>query len=153
MKCSKCKRLVSAYLDRELGEAVAREVEAHLAACTGCRAEADAIRRTLNLLEDWQPIEPRLGLDALRERLKQRARPARQPVLPVPRWAAAALAVLSIGVGAALGVRVPQAPPAKAPSEQQVASAVGLPQYDDLIEASMARGINELPAEAEGAAR
>ncbi len=153
MKCSKCKRLVSAHIDGELGEAVAREVESHLASCSECRAEAEAVRRTLDLLGEWQRAEPRLGLDALHERLEQRARRAWQPLLPVPRWAAAALALASIAGGTALGGRVPQAPPEKLPSEQQVASAVGLPQYDDLIEASLAQGIGEPSADAKGGAR
>jgi len=153
MKCSKVRKLVSAYLDGELGEARAREVEAHLAACSDCRAEAEAVRRTLDLLGEWRPVEPRLGLEALRERLKQRAPRTWQPVLPIPRWAAAALALLSIWAGASLGLRVPQAPPAKAPSEHQIASAVGLPQYDDLVEASLAHGIGEPSPDAKGAAR
>jgi len=153
MKCSKVRRLVAAYVDDELGEAGARAIEAHLAKCPDCRAEADAVRKTLDLLGQWQPIEPRLGLDALRERVRQRRSRVWQPLLPIPRWAAVGLAALSIGAGASLGVRVPQAPPQKAPSEQQVASAVGLPQYDDLVEASLAQGIDEPSPDAKGAAR
>ena len=153
MKCSKVRRLIAAYVDDELGEAGARAIGAHLAKCPDCRAEADAVRETLDLLGQWQPIEPRLGLDALRERVRQRRSRVWQPLLPIPRWAAVGLAALSIGAGASLGVRVPQAPPQKAPSEQQVASAVGLPQYDDLVEASLAQGIDEPSPDAKGAAR
>ncbi len=45
MKCSKCKRLVGAYLDGELGEDVVRRIETHLAACPACRARHEEIRR------------------------------------------------------------------------------------------------------------
>ncbi|MCX8053865.1 MAG: zf-HC2 domain-containing protein [Armatimonadetes bacterium] len=143
MKCSKSTRLIPAYLDGELGEKVVRLLEKHLSECSNCRAEADAFRQTLVLLNEWSSVQPRLGIEALRERLKQRAGRVPQSILPVPRWAAATLAVMSIMVGAALGLRVEELPATRPLSEQQIASAVGLPQYDDLIEESLAHGIGQ----------
>ena len=58
---------LSAYLDDELAPAARREVEAHLAACAGCRAELDdiaAIRQAVRIMPvhanprpplDWAP--------------------------------------------------------------------------------------------------
>ncbi|MGC8863850.1 MAG: zf-HC2 domain-containing protein [Armatimonadota bacterium] len=148
MNCSRFRRLIPKYLDGQLAEDDARRVRAHLDACIDCRAEADSARRILELLAEWPAVEPRLGFGALQERLVQRTRRSTQPVLPVPSWAAAALAVLSIGVGAALGVRPAQHEPPGPLTEAQVASAVGLVHYDDLIEASLAEGMG-----AEGAVR
>ena len=153
MNCRKCRRLIPKYLDGELAEGDALRVRAHLDACHDCRAETDSILKTLDLLAQWGPIEPRLGVDALRERLKQRAERTLESVLPVPRWAAAALAVFSIGVGTALGLRGVQVEPRKPGSEVQVANAVGLSHYDDLVEASIVQGVGNPPTFEGGPAR
>jgi hypothetical protein len=49
---------LSAYLDRELGLAERRQIEAHLEACSGCGARLDSMRRVLNSLGRVQRSAP-----------------------------------------------------------------------------------------------
>ncbi len=44
MNCSECRRLVAAHVDGELELVASLEVEAHLATCAACAAEAAALR-------------------------------------------------------------------------------------------------------------
>jgi anti-sigma factor RsiW len=110
-------------LDGELPPAMRDAAEAHLAACTACRAEADALRRTIARVRALpQSVPPRRDL-------RPRGTEARPGVLPlrrgaVPRWAAvlAAAAVLVLALGAAwrLAARAPAAVPAPAAPVAQV---------------------------------
>jgi anti-sigma factor RsiW len=132
-------------LDSELGEEHYNELREHLAKCAACRAKEAALRRALDLLQEWPETEPRLCYDALLARLDQR-QVAREgsvlvPKLPVPRWATAVMVTTSIALGFALGIIIPEGnTPTSSPSEQQVASAMDLYPYD-MIEASLTYSI------------
>lgn len=54
------KDLLLDYCSHSLDAGSAAEVEAHLAACPGCKAWTEAHMRTWSLLDDWQaaPISP-----------------------------------------------------------------------------------------------
>jgi anti-sigma factor RsiW len=49
------KDLLLDYCARALDAGMAAEVEAHIAACPGCKAWTEAHSRTWTLLDDWQP--------------------------------------------------------------------------------------------------
>jgi len=141
MRCFRVRALLSKYLDSELGEERHDEVREHLAKCSACRAEEAALRRALDLLQEWPETEPQLGYDALLARLDQRQVARQSSVLvsklPVPRWAAAVMVTTSIALGVALGIILPEDnTPTSPPSEQQVVSAMDLHPYD-VIEASL----------------
>jgi hypothetical protein len=48
---SKWRELVSSYMDGQVSQAEAREVEDHLTACEECRAELDSLRATVRLMK------------------------------------------------------------------------------------------------------
>ncbi len=49
-KHSKLRTLLSSYLDGEVSEAEARDIERHLDTCEGCRSELESLRATVGLL-------------------------------------------------------------------------------------------------------
>ena len=50
MRCAACRRLMSPYLDGELGRWRRRRLERHIDSCTACQAELVAERRVWELL-------------------------------------------------------------------------------------------------------
>ncbi len=147
MKCSRARTLLTGYLDSELEERESAQVRAHVDACDSCRAELTALRGVTDLLGEWAEAEPRLGFDALLARVDRRATEPRfrLPGLPVPRWAAAAMAVASVTGGILLGTIGNGSAPAatvKPPTAQQVASAMDVRPHD-LVEASLVYSLNE----------
>lgn len=48
---SKWRELVSSYMDGQVSQAEARQVEGHLSACADCRAELDSLRATVRLVK------------------------------------------------------------------------------------------------------
>ena len=144
MRCSKARKLIPRYVDSELDESTARAVCGHIEACAACRADEAELRSALSLLDEWAPADPKLGFEALLSRIDHRHRwPAEQtaPLLGVPSWAVAALAAISIAGGAVLGVTTPGTPPKQVISEQQVAGAIALHSFDDVVAASFAYGL------------
>ncbi|MBN2537460.1 zf-HC2 domain-containing protein [candidate division WOR-3 bacterium] len=104
MNCNNCNRMLSRYLDRELDQGRASELEEHLARCPACRDElarlaADA--EGLRTLESAGP-SPFLVTRVMAEvRLSRRSRR--------PAWAramATTAALLLVAGGAFAGIRV-----------------------------------------------
>lgn len=58
MECHKVLSLLSEYYDGELGSAEAEVIESHLAACSCCSREFEALRRTTELLSAVTELEP-----------------------------------------------------------------------------------------------
>lgn len=124
-----------AYLYDECAADERRAIEAHLAVCAACAAEAAALRSTRLQLASWTPPEAELGFQIVRARaagFEPRADAGGLPPgawwrQPLPAWAQAAAAVLLFGTGLWLGVAqgvgggtvAPQA----APSAAALASA------------------------------
>lgn len=102
MECTGRELLLNAWIDGELDADAARELEAHLAGCAACRAEADALRAVQRLVRARAP-RPRAP-DVLRQRVRRMAESgvAARP-RATRRWpgaaAAAALLVLAAGGG------------------------------------------------------
>lgn len=105
MKCSEVRRMLPAWLDRELADSRRDEVAKHLAACVVCRAEMAALRRDLAALASGRAPEPSPFL-LTRVMAEVRTRRLARRFLPVPvlRAAAAVLVVAaSLGAGVFLG--------------------------------------------------
>ena len=144
MRCGKAKKLISRSLDSALSTADSASLAEHLSQCAACRAKRDSLARTLDLLDAWQPRQPKLGYDALLTRLEQRAGPVRcRTLIPgMPRWATAGLLAASIACGVVAGLLGEQAKPRPAPSEQEVASAMHLNAFGDVVEGSITYSVD-----------
>lgn len=100
MDCKDFETQLGAYLDGELGEAPARDLEAHLRQCTTCTR---AYERQLALREAMTEHAPSLPAPAqlragIRQAIRAAVRPAAARRLPEWRWlAAAAVLVATVG--------------------------------------------------------
>jgi len=138
MRCGKARKLM-------LRGTESAELAEHLAHCALCRAERDALARIDDLLDTWREGEPKLGYDALLTRLSKRPAGARRtPLVGVtPRWATVGLVAASIGLGVVAGVCVEQPKPRPVPSEQEVAVAMDMSAFGDVVESSVTYGIEK----------
>ncbi len=101
MNCARARGLFGACWDDEITQAEREALEAHFAACRGCRAEYDEYSRALELVGDLPRVEPSPNLV---ERVMARARRASPaldrvgvPGIPwVPVTAAAALLAVAV---------------------------------------------------------
>jgi anti-sigma-K factor RskA len=110
MSCEEIRPRLDSYVDGDLGQDDRRQVEAHLAGCETCRAEAEAIRsikretaalpRRIDPMRDlWPGIEPRLGHRHRQSRGMPRL-PGAGRTHPVWRLAAA-IVLFTLGAAAA----------------------------------------------------
>ena len=58
MECKTIQEMLPAYHDRELKEAVFREIEEHLTVCESCRKVNVTLMETWHLLTVWEDCEP-----------------------------------------------------------------------------------------------
>jgi predicted anti-sigma-YlaC factor YlaD len=96
MKCDDVRKLIS---EAPLGDPRASGVEAHIANCPDCAAELRAMRKTVQLVESVEPIEPPAGLwncvrNAIGEPVQPRSAPARWNAVWQTGIACVALAAL-----------------------------------------------------------
>ena len=107
--CRECKKMLSAYLDRELSPLRVHELEAHLGVCRQCRAELVSLRGTLDTLSALRAPEPRQGLDALvMRRITEREQKPLHRLIP----ASLGMAALGLAIGVLLaGGLTPQVEP------------------------------------------
>ncbi len=153
MNCKKAERLIVRYVDGELSSPLVDRLEVHLSACSPCRLKYEEFKRLSKLIAQWEPTRPALGYEALRERIRQRERVRSISALPVPRWAAAILSLISIGIGFTAGIRSERPVRPHTASVNQVASIIGLSQHDDLVEAAILTGFRNVISEKSGAKR
>ena len=146
MRCSKARKLIPKYVDSELRDSLVAQLRGHIETCASCAAEEAEIRATLGTLDRWPSTDPKLGFDTLLSRIEQtrgKAPQRRVPAFGVPSWAAAALATVSIGAGVIVGIVTQPETPVEVPSEQQVASAIGMKSFDDVFAASLTYDVTE----------
>jgi anti-sigma factor RsiW len=137
MRCKDVTTRLDAYVVGEIPSALAAEVESHLASCESCRLALDRLRRLAAVLGQT-PMPPVPAGFALKVMAEARTRAARRPAVaawnPLEWWRAvsvpmraAAAAVLVVGLlaGLAMGWATVQAPTAKL-------SAQAAPQGDPL---------------------
>jgi anti-sigma factor RsiW len=102
MKCSKIREeLMGAVLSGP--ELATPAVQEHLATCEACAAEVASLRQTMELLDEWQAVEPSPYFSA-RLRARMREDHAQQAVgwlswLRRPAVLTAAAALLAVGAG------------------------------------------------------
>lgn len=118
MDCTQIQELLSEYLDGELPAGRHRQVDAHVSECPECAAELEALRRTV---EAVQQLPVHRAPEDLSERLRRRLEeetvhpPVRRVVSLWPRVAAvAAMFALVVGVTLLLresGLLIPPPPP------------------------------------------
>ena len=109
--CSQLIHDLSAYLDGELDAGRARQIDLHLAGCSGCSAELGRLERLRDLvvLADPASAAPAVNLEA---RVMRRIRTVR--VGPsMLRWqlATAAMVCVAVGVGVIIGMTLNAGPP------------------------------------------
>jgi anti-sigma factor RsiW len=92
------KELLVEYLYDEIGADDRRAVEAHLAECGECRAEAKGLRATRTQLAEWAPPRPELAFQVVRGA----ALPVARRRFWQPAWGLAAAAVLVHAAAASL---------------------------------------------------
>jgi anti-sigma factor RsiW len=90
-----------AYLYDELETERAADVARHLATCTACEEEIDALGGVRRALGEWTPPAPPLRFSALPE-VVTAAQPAASRWAAVPAWAQLVAATLALAVGAAV---------------------------------------------------
>ncbi len=106
MKCDKHAERLSALADGELSERSARGLEQHIEECSECREELRVLRALKNAIrEHTRSVEPPsgfwLGVRARMTELEQAARhPSRRIFFLPPIYAAAAVVVLTLAMGA-----------------------------------------------------
>ncbi len=61
MRCGQVKKIITVYMDGELGREEARLVKEHIASCAACRAELAAFEQSWAMLKDGDGIQPRPG--------------------------------------------------------------------------------------------
>jgi putative zinc finger protein len=80
MNCHSASKMLSPYLDHEIGPAAARALEAHLAACTVCSARLASLRRLVHGLGRLErPVPPPLLAHQVRRQVAA-ARESRGPL-------------------------------------------------------------------------
>ncbi len=104
MSCNRIESRILPYVDGRLKLSEQRKVEAHLAACPGCRVRVNEFRAVAGLLDELPQIQPSGAFDA-RVRARVAAEPARRSwwawFAPSPRvaFAASMLLVATIWIG------------------------------------------------------
>ncbi len=58
MNCREVRVLLSSYLDGEVDDTVRRSIDAHLAGCAPCRAEFEAISKTVRMIRKLRDLDP-----------------------------------------------------------------------------------------------
>ncbi|MCX5684434.1 MAG: anti-sigma factor [Planctomycetota bacterium] len=116
MLCDQVREHLSAYLDKELTADLSAAVRAHLDSCADCRALADDLRATMNLLgrlparpapghlaDDVMRAIERRGILALGAPVEPQLQERMLPVHRASAWpralAVAATVVLAVGIG------------------------------------------------------
>ena len=97
--CRRAEELLSDHLDGTLAAPLAHDLEAHLAACAGCRALREAMAEVVAALRAFPVIEPPADLAERAATLATSARrlpPVRLPLMPSWLQAAAAVAALTM---------------------------------------------------------
>lgn len=83
MKCSKIRKLLSSYLDKELKEKKSERIKKHLSRCPTCSKELEAFKNLHSLFTLAERKEPRLDLwPLIHSRLMEEAEQVRRKVRP-----------------------------------------------------------------------
>lgn len=105
MNCGQVKRLLPPLLDEELSGGVQEQVASHLASCPACRAELEALKADMGLLEQvgTPEVTPFLVTRVMAEIRQQRHAAPHGFGRLVGSLAATLVVAVSIGAGVFLG--------------------------------------------------
>ena len=123
MNCGQVKRLLPTFLDEELSGRAREETASHLASCPACRAELEALKADIGMLEqaDAPEVTPFLVTRVMAE-IRERGRNAPHGFRRlVGSLAAALLVAVSIGAGVFFGSALAQASTAVAANSTEEA--------------------------------
>ncbi len=67
MDCIGVRDKLSEFLDRDLVDAICREIEEHLERCRDCRVEVDTVRKTITLYQNVGDVEVPMQVTAALE--------------------------------------------------------------------------------------
>lgn len=151
MKCEGMEKRLIAYLDGRASPKERRQVAAHLATCTPCRARAEELRALSGVLDELSAAEVSPAFDA-RLRLRIAAESPRKSLwtrlVPSPRLAFAATLLLALSVWIAL---LPPSPSQNgtiaANTEAEFKMIKDLPVLEDYDVLSNFEALSELPPE------
>jgi anti-sigma factor RsiW len=105
MNCGQVKRLLPPFLDEELSGRVREQIASHLASCPACRAELEALRADMGLLEQvGAPEVSSFLVTRVMAEVRERRRTAPHGFARLVGSLAAGLVVaVSIGAGVLFG--------------------------------------------------
>jgi len=139
MKCRQCKKDLSVWLDGELPEPTAAEVQAHVESCPRCAAARDQLLVLSETMEQLPQLQASAGFDAaFRKKLQDARRRERLAAGQEPRrrfWRLPVLVGAAATVcGAAVVLLLVRAPGLPAdPSAMELANHLELLQNYDVI--------------------
>lgn len=129
MNCAQVRRLIPPFVDEELSGGERDGVSSHLASCPACRAELEALKADLGLLE--QVVAPEVSPFLVTRVMAEIRHPAKAEVGShafgvrlsrlVGSLAAALVVAVSIGAGVFLGSGLAQASPETASDSTEAA--------------------------------
>lgn len=108
----------------------------HLAQCAACKAQEAEIQSTLALLDAWPAPEATRDYSAFVFGAPKQA-DRQMSLLGMRKWLAGGLATASIVCGVMAGLSTRPGQTVRTPSEQEVASAIDLHTFGDVIEGSI----------------
>jgi anti-sigma factor RsiW len=151
MNCEHVENNLMSYVDGQLHPGRRREMEAHLAACAGCRQRARDFRQVWEVLDELPAISPSPAFDS-----QVRARVATEPrhrglwiwLVPTPRFAFAvsALLLVSVWLSSFQPARLPVRTPVQN-SEAEFGMIKDLPVLEDYDVLADFEALSELPAQ------
>ncbi len=127
MNCGQVKRLLPPFLDGELSGRARDNIASHLASCPACRADLEALKADIDLLEQaGTPEVTSFLVTRVMAEIRERGRPVPHGFARLVGSLAAALVVaVSIGAGVFFGSGLAQAStPVAANSTEEVVSYV-----------------------------
>jgi anti-sigma factor RsiW len=122
MNCGQVRRLLPPFLDEELSGRMCEGITSHLASCPACRAELEALRADMGLLEQvGTPEVPPFLVTRVMAEVRERRRTAPHGFARLVGSLAAALVVaVSIGAGVVLGSGLAQTSESAAENSTEV---------------------------------
>jgi len=151
MNCKHIETRLITYLDGKASRTERREVEAHLAACAGCRTRAEEFRALWGAMDELPAVEPSPMFDAvLRARMAAQPRPSLWSWLAFsPRLAFAATLLLIASVWISMRPSAPPSNLAQQPmnSEAEFRMIKDLPVLENYEVLANFEALSELPAQ------
>lgn len=123
MNCGQVRRLLPPFFDEELSGRTREQVASHLASCPACRAELEALRADMGLLEQFRApeVSPFLVTRVMAE-VRRRGRPAARGFARLAgSLAAGVIVAASIGAGVFFGSGLAQTSTAVAANSTEAA--------------------------------